>query len=565
MRATDSPEAHLDRKLAEYPELFEPSRLLREDEGEVFPQETFDLLNAAGMHRFYVPREWGGSWERTEDLIRVLRVISARDLTLAIGHAKTFLGAAPVWVAGSTEQRQRMASLVLEGLPISLGLTEKGHGSDLSASGVRAVRRAGGFLISGEKWLVNNATRGAGFSLLTRTSDKVGAGGTSFFLVEKAKLPPASFRHTPKIPTLGIRGADISGIEFRRAPVSEGDCIGGVGSGLDVALRTLQVTRVLCSGLSLGGGEHALRLSASFAVQRHLYGTTVGALPSVRAKLGAAFADLLLCECVALVAARSIHEFPAQMSVQSAATKYFVPVVADELIESCAVVLGARNYIRGSYASGMFQKVRRDHHLVGLFDGSTMVNLAALSVQLQRLAEHARLDSSPLRDCTGDTRTAAFSPQRFQLISASGNAIVEAISEFDSEGLNPSTVAQVARLKDEVSRLYSDIDKLWANEGAPHQSPAGFELARRYAAIHAAGCCLSFWRTEREQLAEQFRDELWLELCVQRALVRVRPELDARSAERPALLAPILFSKLERGEELSLYHREDARGPLRHT
>src|SRR5205085_4609286 len=56
---------------------------------------------------FYVPDAAGGSLRSFEVLTSLVRSVASRDLTVAIAHAKTFLGVAPVWIAGNSAQQER--------------------------------------------------------------------------------------------------------------------------------------------------------------------------------------------------------------------------------------------------------------------------------------------------------------------------------------------------------------------------------------------------------------------------------------------------------------------------
>src|SRR5690606_29254778 len=106
--------------------------------------------------------------------------------------------------------------------------------------------------IDGEKWLINNATRGDLVCVLARTGAVGEARGHSLFLVDKHVLPPGSYRCLPKVRTHGVRGADISGIAFTGAEVPADAMVGEPGTGLEVLLKALQITRTLCGGMSLG-------------------------------------------------------------------------------------------------------------------------------------------------------------------------------------------------------------------------------------------------------------------------------------------------------------------------
>ena len=183
--------------------------MLELDEREAFPAEAVAALDAFGLPRHYVPAALGGALRSFDAFCVLMRAVARRDLTVAIAHAKTFLGAAPIWIAGSASQKERLAAAVASGAKVALGLTEEAHGGDLFATETAAVETPGGYALSGEKWLINNATLGNAVTVLARTDPRGGPRGFSLFLVDKREAP--GYACLPKIRTTGS-GAPTSAV-----------------------------------------------------------------------------------------------------------------------------------------------------------------------------------------------------------------------------------------------------------------------------------------------------------------------------------------------------------------
>ncbi len=58
-----------------------------------------------------------------------------------------------------------------------------------------------GYRLNGEKWIINNATRGATMSILARLHSQTGREKLACFFVEKSKLAPGEFRNIDKVKT----------------------------------------------------------------------------------------------------------------------------------------------------------------------------------------------------------------------------------------------------------------------------------------------------------------------------------------------------------------------------
>ncbi|MGP3910934.1 acyl-CoA dehydrogenase family protein [Nonomuraea sp. 10N515B] len=478
--------ADLDRALGDPTDarcLFSFARLAELDRAEAFPADHCRELDRLGLAAHYVPAEFGGDLRSYPELLELVRVVARRDLTVAVAHGKTFLGTVCVWLAGDRDQATGLAREVRAGIPVSLALTERDHGSDLLAGQVRAAEGR----LTGEKWLINNATRSSLVSVLARTSPAGGPRGFSILLADKRTLPEGSYRLLPKVPTHGIRGADISGIEFRDAPAA---LVGPVGGGLELVFKALQLTRTFCAGLSLGAADQALSQATAFTRSRHLYGRRLIDMPHIRRKLGEAHAARTVAEAVTTVAARSIHTLPGEMAVVSAVAKAFVPARVDELIAGCGTLLGARAFLTEVLDHGAFQKLDRDHRVVAIFDGSSFVNRNALINHFPALVRGYRaskVDEMGLREAL-DARgpLPPSDPRRLALSSKDGSSLVQSLRDGPGD-LTGAT---------ELLRACDDLhEKLVRVKPAPRDVPSeAFALAQRYEFCFAGAAVLGLHR-----------------------------------------------------------------------
>lgn len=535
------------------------------DEAEEFPTAAWRWLQAWDIGDFFIPTSVGGKLASFEEALALLRAIARRDLTVAIALGQTYLGAVHVWLAGTPAQQANVAQLIRAQGVMAFALTERNHGGDLLASEVYAETTAAGYQLHGEKWLINNGTRAHALTVFARTKAAGGPRGFSLFLVDKALLAPDMFHHAPKIKTHGIRGADISGIEFQGATLPADSLIGQGGAGLEIALQGLQVTRTLCTGFSLGAGDSALRTVLNFAEQRRLYGESILAIPHVRQLLGTAFIDLLTVECVAIAAARGLHIMPEQFSLWSAIVKFWVPTTVERMIDDLAIVLGARYYLREGTHTAIFQKIMRDNAVVSLFDGSTVVNLNVICTQLASLFAHRAKVNEGLR--TGQVQLEAelngqltaifaltktlppFPATRLTLFNRGRDALLQGLplAQQQLQDLQltapPASTpllhlqrlgAEIAARLTQLEGTLQELSTTGTVQGAIHKDPAMLALAKQYCTLHAAAACLHYWCYNRTTLGDYFAEGSWLVLALDRLLAGLQPQ---RPALPPSYLA----------------------------
>ncbi|GGO89044.1 acyl-CoA dehydrogenase family protein [Wenjunlia tyrosinilytica] len=567
-------------------EVLSHARSAAADSAEEFPADACSLLNLWGLHRHYIPVEYGGELASYQELLALMRTVARRDLTVAVAHGKTFLGAVCAWTAAEPRTAHELARIVSSGEAVSLGLTERYHGSDLMANEVSALPVAGGYRLDGEKYLINNATRSRAICLLARTDPDGGPRGFSLVLADKRALEPGTYRHLPKVPTLGIRGADISGIEFDGAVVPGSAMIGPKGAGAEIVLKALQITRTMVPALSLGAADQALRLALSITRTRTrtrtrergarrdrgarcLYDQAV-----TRRVIGESCADLLAMEAMAHVAARSVHLAPDELSVTSSAVKYLVPTVVDDVVTRLGGLLGPRSYLVEHSAHGLFEKVERDHRIVGVFDGNTMVNLYNLIGQFRALARNhpVERDGEPpadLFDLQAPVPPARL--DRLSLVSRRGSSVLGSLPRharaLKEAAREDAQLAGAAALADRLVTLADELHRSMPRTpstvtGTP---PETFETARRFTLLLAASACLGVWRHSGPAHG-RLPDGLWIEAALHRILTRLGPvvRVEPGAAEREDALfervAQRLLIQYRAGEVFSLLPHRTAEG-----
>lgn len=523
---------------------FSYQEIVENEERNALPAGAVEMIRDWGLQRFLVPVAHGGRLRTLEELFELTRVVSQRNLTIAVMFGSALLGANPVWLWGSEPQQERLARALLGSGLTCFGVSEANTGSDLRATGTSVSPDGGELVLSGAKWLVGNATR----ARFITTFARMGSGPRfSLLLVDKEELASGTWSALPLIRTAGLRGHDLSGIEFREARLPGSAVIGREGTGLVQTLKALQITRTAIAALSLGSMDAAVRMALEYASERRLYGQPVYRLPVIRDHLVKGHLDLLIGECVAVPATRSLSVLPGRLSMWSSVVKYFVPVLAEETIASMGTVLGARSYLREGVASGAFQKIQRDHAIASIFEGTTHVNLHAVADQLPYIL--ARRTTNAVADSPAGARACrnpldvlfcltedapAWHPDGSQLqltnegldeITQSWRDTRRYLATLPPASAAPGVVPRVLGLLDEFSvlreRAYGTLpDRGKAGSG----SVAAMSVARQHTVFHAAASVLLMWQFNREKLGGEFTGGGWVVLCLERLLQRLQPD-----------------------------------------
>lgn len=519
-----APAAELDRHLGDPTDpasVISFTRTMERDRRSEFPVEAVEALDEWGVQNYYVPRAHGGSLDDVLTPLLLMRNVARRDVTAAVGHGKTVLGAICAWAAAD-QSADQMARIVLDGAPVSWGLTEQGRGSDIASSTTSASLSADGVTVEGHKWPIGNATRGRAITVLARTDDKPGPRSLSLVLIDKEAIDSGSVSYRPRRELHGIRGADISGIDFHRTRVGSRALVGPEGHGLELVLKSLQITRTLCAALSLGAGDQAIALAV---------GAGLGRSDAVsREVLAEGIADLLLAEAVTFAGARTVHSAPDEMALVSAFVKFLVPDSVDLLFRELSAELGSAAQIASGSGFARFQKASRDNRVVGIFDGNSVVNLNVVINEFANIAREDDPDVPSVLRSLGELPDApVFDMSRLRLITRRGSRLLRMLPSLAARVDDGNSHRDVAQTAHRLATEWHVVSAAAAGAARAPQPPAShFVIAERLSLLFAAAACLAIHLAQKDAAGRAGERLLVDDLWVRAVLVRIASRLGLR-------------------------------------
>ncbi|MGW1294223.1 acyl-CoA dehydrogenase family protein [Streptomyces sp. NPDC002533] len=531
-------------------------QFLAADERHLLLPAAERLIDAFGLNAEFVPRELGGRLDRLDALARVLRVVFRRDAALGLGLGLvSYLAAVVVWTAGTPRQRQDTAALLLADGRMACAYPEPPQGNDFLRNRLTAVPDGAGYLLSGRKEALNNAARAEALVLFSHTPD-----GLSAFLAPGPAHPDGEgIRLLPRRPTAGVRGCAVQGLAFDGHRLDAGWLLGAAGDAVRLAEQVFPLTRSAGLSMALGCADTALRTTTAFARSRRRRSPASLHSSRTRTALVNAFADLLVCDCLALVATRATHLLPRESGTLGAVAKYLLPTVLNETTDDLSIVLGSEAYApSGSY--GIFHKTARDLPMLGLGSAGASASRALLVAQLLRLPSLGDLGGAgggegiaqlfrpfdaglPPHRVGGDGPAADRDPLDPDLLDR--DSLLGSLEESARHADGPLAEA-AAVLVAQLRALREGCAVLAARPAGEPVSPRAYALADRYALLVAGAACLGVWR--HRPAGGFLADPAWAET----ALTRVVGRLDRSAVRMPAPAADRLLAEL-------LHRFDDAR------
>ncbi|AXG81640.1 acyl-CoA dehydrogenase family protein [Streptomyces paludis] len=499
------------------------AQILDHDVRGEYPHQFVALLRRWGVLDHCLPEAQGGRAGNVETGIALMRLVARRDPSTAVALALNSLGFMPAWILGTEEQKRALISDMRRGSSVAWGLSERVHGSDLVANEVLAEKTDGGWLLTGEKWPIGNATVADKMVVFARTGKRPGPAAYSLFVLDKWRAGSDTVEDLPFEDLYGTRALDLSGVRMDKAFVPDTAMIGREGQGLEIALKTSQTARVVLMHLALSAVDTSLRLALDFAERRVLFNDAISDVPYTRRQLTEAFADLMIADAMVLGSARALQAAPEQISVWSSVTKYLVPTLLQQTMAQLTVVLGARTFLRAHPHYGMHQKMVRDILITDIADGNTVVNLRNLGHQLGGLLDQAVRAGDDIRAAAAeraatlfgmDRELPVYEPVRQELFSRGLDdavlaapdgvrrlrALADGAPDTEAERLRCAAdlaeelLGRTAPLRERAAALKTALGKDYP------QSPELFELAKEYCLLHAVAACVLTYVHSREAM-----------------------------------------------------------------
>src|SRR4051794_10293772 len=234
------------------------------DRSAEYPWDVRELLAEQDILGLPFSEDHGGTGTGTLMLQIAVEEIAKACASSALILMIQELGTLPIQLFGSDELKQRLLPKCASGeWSPAFALSEPEAGSDPASMRTTAVRDGDEWVINGQKSWITNATI-ADFYVVFATTDRANR-RTSAFVVEKdaAGFDPGKLEHK-----LGIKGSPTGSPSFTDVRVPEENVIGEIGKGLNIALGTLERTRLGAAAQAVGIAQGATDYANGYAKER---------------------------------------------------------------------------------------------------------------------------------------------------------------------------------------------------------------------------------------------------------------------------------------------------------
>lgn len=350
------------------------------DEKEEFPWEIMKVCAETGLFGVSIEEEYGGFGGGVLENCLAVEELSRACLGVATSYAGSGLGAHPIMLYGSPEQKKKYLPEIASGRKLAaFGLTEADAGSDAGSIRTTATRTEGGYLLNGTKQWITNGGEAEIYTIIAMTDRSKGPRGASAFIVEKG-MPGFSFGKKEK--KLGIRASATRELVFQDCFVPKENLIAREGMGFIITMRTFDRTRPGVGAQGVGVAQGALDEAVRYARERVQFERKIISFQAIQHLLADMATLVEAARALVYSVARYIDQSkdPKDISKVSGMAKVFASDVAMKVTTDAVQIFGGYGYMRDYPV----EKMMRDAKILQIYEGTNQIQRNIIGLELSK-------------------------------------------------------------------------------------------------------------------------------------------------------------------------------------
>jgi acyl-CoA dehydrogenase len=345
------------------------------DEKEEFPLPIFQAAFDLGLMNVEIPEAYGGLGLHTLDGCLVAEELAYGCPAVATSVLCNHLGALPLLIAGTEEQKQKYLTWLGRELAfVSYCCSEPEAGSDVAAMKTRLTRDGDGWRLTGQKRWITNGGHAKFYTGFATIDPKLGHRGITGFVVERERPGVSAGKKEKK---LGQRASETSDVIFEDVKLTDADLLGEPGKGFYIAMETFDKSRPMIAAQCAGLIRRCLEESVRYAKERKTFGKAIAEHQAIQMIL----ADMAIAyETTKLLYSKAAWE--VDNGIKRTITSSVAKCTAADLAVKCATdavqVFGGYGYTR-EYP---VEKLYRDSKLMQIYEGTSQVQRMVIARNL---------------------------------------------------------------------------------------------------------------------------------------------------------------------------------------
>src|ERR1700722_2624675 len=333
-----------------------------------FPWDIQKLFAQNDLLGIPFPVDYGGLGGSFGTHVKGVEEVAKACASSALIIAVQELGALPILIGGSEEQKQRFVPKLASGEWVAAyALTESGSGSDAAGSmRMRARRDGDDYVLDGTKIWITQGSIADIVTVFAVTDPEKGANGISAFVVEKG-TPGFEVGKLEK--KMAIRASPPVELVFTECRVPAANMLGPEGGGLKIAMKVLDKSRPGLAAQALGIATGALEYATGYLMGRVAFGKPLAQQQGLQFMLADMKTEVEAARLLLYEAARKCDEGAADITTWAAIAKLKCGDVAMSVTTDAVQLLGGFGYS----TEYPVERMMRDAKITQIYEGTQQI------------------------------------------------------------------------------------------------------------------------------------------------------------------------------------------------
>jgi acyl-CoA dehydrogenase len=347
------------------------------DEQQTHPADVIAKAHEVGLMNPHIPIEHGGLGLPTFAGMLIGEELSWGCSGIAVSIVGNTLGAAPVLLSGSDEQRRRwLPPLLDEPILCCFALTEPDAGSDAARIKTTAARVGDEYVLTGSKMFISNAGHAAWSVVFASTDRSQGHRGLSAFIVPMDSQGVTVEKHLDK---MGQRATDTSAFALTEVRVPAANRLGEEGDGFKIAMQTLDFTRPGTAAGAVGVAQAAFDYAVEYAKERVTFDVPIAMHQGVNFLIADMATEIEAARLLTWQAAWMLDSgYGRRATLYSSFAKRFAADTAMKVTTDAVQVFGGYGYMK-EYP---VEKLMRDAKLFQIYEGTSQIQRLVIAKEI---------------------------------------------------------------------------------------------------------------------------------------------------------------------------------------
>lgn len=331
-----------------------------------FPRPIIQKCWEEGLMNLSIPKKYGGL-----ELGSIEQCITVEEMAAGCAGMTTSiyvnsLGAEPILVAGTDEQKEKYLRPLTEDLKfISFACSEPGMGSDVAGIQTRVKKDGNHYVLNGSKFWITNAPHADYFTVFASLDPSKRHQALCAFIVDADTPGVKTGRPVEK---MGHRASTTSSVMFRDVKVPEENILGLEGQGFLIAMQTFGMTRPAIAAFATGLARAAMEYAREYVNKREAFGQKLRHFEVIQFKLAEMFMKIEASRLLYLKAAWTADN-GGDATIHASVAKAFATDLTMETASEALQIHGGYGYI-DQYP---LEKLFRDAKLYQIYEGTSEV------------------------------------------------------------------------------------------------------------------------------------------------------------------------------------------------